>query len=182
MRCTTERRAAPPSMPLPAAAAAAQPVAHRSRLHFRCCLPNPQDFTTRMYRIRRTCLEMLADRGYLITEVGARRPLWRWEPAAAAACPSVCKAACDGTLRGGHHSLAYAFNRRTTCHTACPAPARHAGTQTVPNQVHSPTLSGCCRRSATPAWMRSRRSLDQRGMCGATTSQSWPPKWWVLGC
>lgn len=26
------------------------------------------DFTTRMYRIRKTCLEMLADRGYLITD------------------------------------------------------------------------------------------------------------------
>ena len=31
--------------------------------------PFKMDFSTRMYRIRRTCLEMLFDRNYLITEV-----------------------------------------------------------------------------------------------------------------
>lgn len=35
------------------------------------------DFNTRMYRIRKTCLEMLHDRGYLITEVGGLEALRR---------------------------------------------------------------------------------------------------------
>lgn len=66
-RSPAKHAALPPPPPPPLL-----PLAPRAATQ-RCCPPLPaarlQDFSTRMYRIRRTCLEMLADRGYLITEV-----------------------------------------------------------------------------------------------------------------
>lgn len=67
MRSVIERRP-PPSMP--ACLPPLPPARCPPLLLPAAAATHMQDFPTRMYRIRRTCLEMLSDRGYLITEVG----------------------------------------------------------------------------------------------------------------
>lgn len=149
--------------------------------------PGAMDFTTRMYRIRKTCLEMLADRGYLITDVRLARG--RGAPPAAAVGGLGCSRTqphCGCTPDNTAPPLCCCGCAIAASLSSMPLMRPGRGVGCAGLQLHRasrprpfPPAASCRRRRrrrASSLWT----SLGR--MCGGRTSPSWPPKWCARLC